>query len=93
LSNDNYSKTIALFIKEIASNYTDLQTVLDKLSNSDFIPFESSGHTVIEIHDEGEKHNPNYHNSSDTLATLNIEYLISITKLVLATILELDNSS
>jgi hypothetical protein len=91
VQNDNYSKTIALFIKQIASNYTNLEAILSKLENSDFIPFEAFGHTVIGIHDGGVKKNPHYHKSSDTPDTLNINYLTSITKMVLATILELDN--
>ena len=91
VQNDNYSKTIALFIKQIASNYTNLEAILSKLENSDFIPFEAFGHTVIGIHDGGAKKNPHYHKSSDTPDTLNINYLTSITKMVLATILELDN--
>jgi hypothetical protein len=90
LQNDNYSKTIALFTKQIASNYTNLQSQLAKLGNSDFIPFEELGSTVIGIHDEGVTKNPNYHKSSDTPNTLNIEYATSITKMTLATILELD---
>ena len=90
LQNDNYSKTIALFIKQIATNYTNLQAQLAKLGNSDFIPFEELGSTVIGIHDEGVTKNPNYHKSSDTSNTLNIEYATSITKMTLATILELD---
>lgn len=90
LQNDNYSKTIALFTKQIASNYTNLQAQLAKLGNSDFIPFEELGSTVIGIHDEGVTKNPNYHKSSDTPNTLNIEYATSITKMTLATILELD---
>jgi hypothetical protein len=91
VQNDKYSKTIGQFIKEIASNYTDLEAILSKLENSDFIPFEALGHTVIGIHDGGVKKNPHYHKSSDTPDTLNIEYLTSITKMVIATILELDN--
>jgi Zn-dependent M28 family amino/carboxypeptidase len=91
VQNDKYSKTIALFIKQIASNYTNLETIMSKLENSDFLPFEAFGHTVIGIHDGGVKKNPHYHKSSDTSDTLNIEYLTSITKMVLATILELDN--
>lgn len=90
LQNDNYSKTIALFTKQIASNYTNLQSQLAKLGNSDFIPFEELGSTVIGIHDEGVTKNPNYHKSSDTPNTLNIKYATSITKMTLATILELD---
>jgi hypothetical protein len=90
LQNDENSKLISHFIKQIASNYTNLEALLDKLENSDFIPFESLGHTVIGIHDGGVKKNPHYHKSTDTPDTLNIKYLTSITKMVLATILELD---
>ena len=74
-------------------NYTNSEDILDKLGNSDFIPFESLGHTVIGIHDGGSENNPHYHKSSDTPDTLNIKYLTSITKMVLATILELDKLS
>ncbi|HEU5462451.1 MAG TPA: M28 family metallopeptidase [Nitrososphaeraceae archaeon] len=91
VENDEDSKTIALFIKQIASNYTNLEAILFKLENSDFIPFEAFGHTVIGIHDGGVKKNPHYHKSSDTPDTLNIKYLTSITKMILATILELNN--
>ena len=45
------------------------------------------------MHDEGVTKNPNYHKSSDTPNTLNIEYATSITKMTLATILELDRLS
>jgi Zn-dependent M28 family amino/carboxypeptidase len=91
--NDKYSKNMALFIKKIASNYTNLEAELAKLENSDFLSFEAYNHTVIGIHDEGAKKNPHYDKSTDTPDTLNIEYLTSITKMVLATILELDRLS
>jgi hypothetical protein len=45
---------------------------------------------VIGLHDGGSELNPNYHNVSDTPSTLDIEYLASVTKLALATILNLD---
>jgi Zn-dependent M28 family amino/carboxypeptidase len=88
--NDRNSERIALFIQQIASDYTNLQAGLAKLGNSDFNPFESLGYTVIGIHDGGERYNPNYHKTSDTANTLNTEYLTSITRMVLATILKLD---
>ncbi len=91
LQNDKYSKEIGHFIKQIAMNYTNLKPTLDKLGNSDFIPFEASNITVIGIHDEGSEKNPHYHNSTDLPDTLNIKYLTSVTKMTLATILELDN--
>jgi len=89
--NDKYSKTIALFIKQITSKYTNLNATLSKLKGSDFLSFEASNITVIGIHDEGSKKNPHYHNSTDLPHTLNIKYLTSVTKMTLATILELDN--
>jgi hypothetical protein len=90
VQNDEYSENIALFIKKIASNYTNLEAELVKLENSDFLSFEAFNYTVIGIHDGGVKKNPHYHKSSDTPDILNIEYLTSITEMVLATILELD---
>lgn len=88
--NDKFSKTIGLFIKQIASKYTNLNATLSKLGNSDFIPFEASNITVIGIHDEGSDKNPHYHKSTDLPSTLNIKYLTSVAKMILATILELE---
>jgi hypothetical protein len=90
-TNDKYSKTIALFIKQITSKYTNLNATLSKLEGSDFLSFEASNITVVGIHDEGPEKNPHYHNSTDLPHTLNIKYLTSVTKMTLATILELDN--
>ena len=91
--NDKYSKNIALFVKKIASNYTDLEVELVELENTDLASFEAFNHTVIGIYDGGEENNPHYHKSTDTPDTLNIKYLTSITRMVLATILELDRLS
>jgi Peptidase family M28 len=93
LVNDRYSYVVAEFIKHIALEYTNLEAVLASLGKSDYTPFESFGYTVIGIHDEGSELNPNYHSSSDTPDTLDIGYLSSTTKLVLATILKLDELS
>jgi Zn-dependent M28 family amino/carboxypeptidase len=93
LVNDIYSNIVAKFIKQTASEYTNLETTFGTLGRSDYIPFESLGHIVIGIHDEGVEQNPNYHSTSDTPDTLDLEYLASITKLILATILELDKLS
>ncbi|HJT82998.1 MAG TPA: M28 family metallopeptidase [Nitrososphaeraceae archaeon] len=90
-TNDKYSKTIALFIKQIASKYTNLNATLSKFGGSDFIPFEASNMTAIGIHDEGSDKNLNYHNSTDLPNTLNIRYLTLVTKMTLASILELCN--
>jgi Peptidase family M28 len=93
VKNDKYSKNIALFVKKIASNYTDLEVELAEFDNTDLASFEAFNHTVIGIYDGGVEKNPHYHKSTDTPDTLNIKYLTSITKMVLATILELDRLS
>jgi hypothetical protein len=89
-TNDEYSKNVAKFIAQIESEYTKLESSLRPLGKTDLIPFEAVGKTVIGLHDGGSELNPNYHSISDTSDTLDIEYLASITKLALATILNLD---
>ena len=89
--NDVYSKRVADLIREAAPKYTNLNASLSKLGKTDLVPFEAAGNTVIGFHDGGSIHNPNYHRMSDTPSTLDIEYLTSITKLALVTILELDS--
>jgi hypothetical protein len=89
-ANDIYSKKVGQFIEQIALDYANLEASLHPLGKTDLIPFEATGKTVVGIHDGGSKLNPNYHNTSDTPDTLNIEYLTSVTKLVLATILNID---
>ena len=95
-TNDIYSKKVGQFIEQIALDYANLETSLHPLhplGRTDLIPFEATGKVVIGFHDGGSELNPNYHNTSDTLDTLDIEYLTSVTKLVLATILNIDKLS
>jgi Zn-dependent M28 family amino/carboxypeptidase len=88
--NDKYSRAVATFIKDIADNYTNLNATLSLLGNSDYLPFEALGYTVIGFHDDGVTRNPDHHTTTDIPDLLNYEYLASVTKLVLATILSLD---
>jgi hypothetical protein len=92
-TNDIYSKKVGQFIEQVALDYANLETSLHPLGMTDLIPFEAAGKIVIGIHDGGSELNPNYHNTSDTLDTLDIEYLTSVTKLVLAAILNIDELS
>jgi hypothetical protein len=91
-TNDIYSKKVGQFIEQIALDYANLETSLHLLGRTDLIPFEATGKIVIGIHDGGSELNPNYHNTSDTVDTLDIEYLTSVTKLVLAAILNIDEA-
>jgi Zn-dependent M28 family amino/carboxypeptidase len=92
-TNDIYSKKVGQFIRQIASEYTNLEASLRILGKTDLIPFEAAGKTVIGLHDGGSELNPNYHSMSDTPATIDMEYLTSVTKFALATILNLDEFS
>jgi Zn-dependent M28 family amino/carboxypeptidase len=89
-TNDMYSKKVGRFVEQIALDYANLEASLHPLGKTDLIPFEAMGKTVIGIHDGGSKLNPNYHSTSDTPDTLDIEYFTSVTKLVLAAILKID---
>lgn len=89
--NDKYSRAVANFIKGVAEKYTNLNVTLGLLGNSDYLPFEALGYTVIGLHDDGVTKNPDHHTTADTPDNLNYEYLTSTTKLVLATILNLDS--
>jgi Zn-dependent M28 family amino/carboxypeptidase len=88
--NDKYSQKIAKLIRDVASKYTSLNATLGKLENTDYLPFEALGYTVIGLHDDGVTKNPNYHKSSDTSDTLDYEYSASIANVTIATILQLD---
>jgi len=88
--NDKHSRAVANFIKGVAEKYTNLNATLGFLGNSDYLPFEALGYTVIGLHDDGVTKNPNHHTMTDTPDTLNYEYLTSTTKLALGTILDLD---
>lgn len=89
--NDKFSQAIARFIKEdISTQYTNLNTTFGILQNTDYLPFEELGYTVIGFHDNGVTTNPHHHKSTDTPDTLDYEYLASVTKLILTTILGLD---
>lgn len=81
--NDKYSRALA-------EKHINLNVTLGFLGNSDYLPFEALGYTVIGLHDDGVTKNPDHHTTADTPDTLNYEYLTSTTKLVLATILNLD---
>jgi hypothetical protein len=85
-------QAIANLIKEdVALQYNNnLNITLGILQNTDYLPFEALGYTVIGFHDDGVITNPNHHKSTDTPDTLDYEYLASVTKLALATILSLD---
>ena len=72
------------------SYYTDLKINLDSIWNSDYEPFEAEGIVVIGVYDGSadETQNSHYHDVSDEPSLIDWNYLYSVTKMVLATILK-----
>ena len=70
-----------------------LQFHLDSIYDSDYEPFETKGYVVVGVYDGSADpvKNPHYHSSSDLPENINWNYLTSVTKLVLATILKIDS--
>jgi hypothetical protein len=70
------------------SSYTDLQIHLDSIWNSDYEPFEAEGYVVIGAYDGSadREQNPHYHSITDTASIIDWNYLVSVTKMVLATV-------
>ena len=87
--NDEESDKYGTIMEQMAKNYTDVQGKKGSVYSSDYCPFEARGYVVIGAYDRtAEEDNPHYHSCSDIPANIDIEYLTSVTKMVLATILQ-----
>jgi len=87
--NDDKSIEFGEVMREMTS-YTDLKFHLDSMYDSDYEPFEAEGYVVIgAYHGSAETSNPHYHSSSDLPSLIDWNYLTSVTKLVLATVLKI----
>jgi Peptidase family M28 len=87
-SNNEPSQLFGLTMEQMAKNYTDLEIEFDPIDASDYMPFEARGYVCIGAFDGSAKDsNPHYHSSTDIPANLNINFLVSVTKMVLATVL------
>jgi Zn-dependent M28 family amino/carboxypeptidase len=87
--NDEESDRYGTVMEQMALDYTDIQGKKGSVYSSDYCPFEARGYVVIGAYDQSaEPDNPHYHSSSDAPSNLDMEYLTSVTKMVLATILQ-----
>ena len=85
-SNDAASAAFGSVMAQAAVDYTSLPVKLGPIYHSDYMPFEARGWVTIGAY-EGEG-NPNYHNTSDDVATVDFDYLTAVTRLTLATLLQ-----
>ena len=92
--NDTQSIEFGEMMKDMTS-IVGLPFHLDSIYDSDYEPFEANGHVVLGVYDGSAdpKKNPHYHSSSDLSEFINWDYLTSVTRLVLATILRIDSIS
>ena len=90
--NDVESIKFGDIMRDMASTL-GLQFHLDSIYDSDYEPFETKGYVVVGVYDGSADpvKNPHYHSSSDLPENINWNYLTSVTKLVLATILKIDS--
>ena len=87
--NDYKSIELGEVMKKMFS-YTDLQFHFDSIYDSDYEPFEAEGYIVIGVYDgSAATNNPNYHSTLDVPSLIDWRYLTSVTKIVLATILNI----
>jgi hypothetical protein len=92
--NDEESDRYGTIMEQMAKNYTDLQYKEGSVYSSDYCPFEARGYVVIGAYDRSaEPDNPHYHSCSDVPTNLDMDFLTSVTKMVLATILHVTRQS
>ena len=86
-NNDAAAKAFAMLMAQAAADYTSLQIEHGNIYSSDYMPFERLGYPCIGVYEGGT--NPHYHTTGDKLETIEADHLAEVTKMVLATILEL----
>ena len=92
IENDTESIEFGEMMRDMTSA-VGLQFHLDSIYDSDYEPFEAKGYVVIGAYDGSADsiNNPHYHSSSDIPENIDWDYLTSVTKLVLATVLKIDS--
>ena len=88
--NNAMSQDFGQRMEQYAKDHTDLAIQFDPIYASDYMPFEARGYVCIGAYDGSAiDENPHYHTQLDVPENLNMPFLTSVTKMVLAfTILE-----
>ncbi len=72
-------------MKQAAGDYTSLACTIKDIWFSDHMPFNSAGYAVIGVCQAGKY--PYSHEVTDTYANIDIDYVVEVTRMTLATIL------
>ena len=83
--NDRTSCHFGEIMRNMVSQYTNLRAIDGPIYDSDYMPFEALGYAVVGIYDDGQE-SPIHHSKSDIPTSLNLDYIVEITKVVLATL-------
>lgn len=87
--NNQASMDFGQEMEQNAKDYTDLEVEYDPIDASDYMPFEARGYVCIGAYDGSAKpNNPHYHSSTDIPSNLNLNFLTSVIKMVLAFVLK-----
>jgi Zn-dependent M28 family amino/carboxypeptidase len=89
ITNDKDSQAFATMMEQMALDYTDLDVVLGPIYDSDYMPFEALGYVTIGCYDGGATvENTHYHSVTDDISFVNMDYVVSVAKMVLASVLK-----
>jgi Zn-dependent M28 family amino/carboxypeptidase len=87
--NDQDSQSFADMMEQMALDYTNLDVILGPIYDSDYMPFEALGYVTVGGYDGGvTDENTHYHSTTDEVSFVDMDYVVSITKMVLATVLK-----
>jgi hypothetical protein len=87
--NNEASMNFGQEMEQTAKDYTDLEVEFDPIDASDYMPFEARGYICIGAYDGSAKaNNPHYHSSTDIPSNLDMDFLTSVTKMVLSFVLK-----
>ena len=83
--NNEMSQRFGQKMEQYAKDYTELAVEFDPIFASDYMPFEARGYVCIGAYDGfAIDENPHYHTQLDVPENLNMPFLTSVTKMVLA---------
>ena len=84
-TNNEASQILGQKMEQMVVDYTDMRVEYDPIAYSDYMPFEARGYVCIGAYDGSAiEENKHYHSDTDIQSNLNMDILISVTKMVLA---------
>jgi hypothetical protein len=84
-TNNEASQILGQKMEQMAVDYTDMRVEYDPIAYSDYMPFEARDYVCIGAYDGSAiEKNKHYHSDTDIPSNLNMDFLTSVTRMVLA---------